>query len=108
MANWREYLDIGLITLGSKDLLYFTADQIDTHPKLTKCKIGVRSSDAVEKDILACSMVLKNREETYVMTVSMNGAICRMKLEVNCVGSYNVKPDKIMMLIIYSSTKPYF
>ena len=81
--------------MGSKDLLYVCTDEIDIQPKLIKCKIGIRSSDSLEKDILACSMALKHRKEAYLLTVSMNGAICRMKIEVNNVGSINIKSDKV-------------
>ena len=88
-VKWREYLDVGLITLGSKDLLSICRDELDNHPTIIKTKIGIKSTSSVEQDILACSMVLRHKQEPYLLTISMNGAFSRMKMEKNGFGFYD-------------------
>ena len=112
LVKWREYVDFGLIIVGSKDLLSICSNEEDNTPKIIKYKIGIKSTSSVEQNNLACSMVLRHQQEAYLLTISRNGAFSRMKMERNGFGLYEILNDKEMMLIItdlmnYSFEKPY-
>ena len=100
LVKWREYVDFGLIIVGSKDLLSICSNEEDNTPKIIKYKIGIKSTSSVEQDNLACSMVLRHQQEAYLLTISRNGAFSRMKMENNGVGSFDIITDKEIMLII--------
>ena len=60
IVNWQEFHDACLVTAGSKTLLYLKRAEEGTSLKLVQVKIGIKSSDAKEKDILAGFSILRS------------------------------------------------
>ena len=94
LKNSREFLNDGILSVGTSD--FFSFKKIDKDERLVKSKIGVRSSKSEDKDIVHGFSILPSEIGPLLFTISKIGALYRMKNAIDNSGNTYFITDKNM------------
>ena len=100
LKNWREDQKTGLLTVGSEDLFYLNAIDVNEH-ELIRVKIGVKISDDDEKNISSGFSIIVVDESPIMISISRNGAVYPIRMQVNGVGFVSLTPQRMICYLCF-------